>query len=441
MRDLTKGNIYKTFLLFAIPIVLSGILSTAYNLIDTMIAGKFLGAHGIASIGATTLLLEFLSAPLWGYISGFSVYTATLFGAGEFEKIKETLFNNFLIVVIVNILASILMIVFRDAIFDFLSVDASIRKDACVYYVIYLSGMPLIILNVFGALVMNSLGLSEYPFRMSIISTLLNVTGNILSVTVLNAGVVGIALSSVLSALIVDIFYFRKIVSCLKKLGCTNHIPTFSGKIIKTSFSYSFPVMLQQMIMYASTFLISPVINGIGSSATAAYSVIFRIYNINAKIYQDSAKTLTVYCAQAIGAKKRYLLKKGLRTGFLQGVFFLSPVVLTCFIFARPICCAFFPKGYTGEALSYSILFLRVFLPFIFFNLINNLFHAFFRGTKEMNYLVILTAIGSISRLVSTLIFSRQYAIGGVYAGMVISWICEAVFAVGIYYFKVRKRI
>jgi len=439
MRDLTNGNIYKTFLLFALPIVLSGILSTAYNLIDTMIAGKFLGAHGIAAIGATTLLLEFLSAPLWGYISGFSVYTATLFGAGEFEKIKETLFNNLLIVVIFNILASVLMIIFRDSIFDFLNIDASIRKDAGVYYVIYLLGMPLIILNIFGALAMNSLGLSEYPFRMSMISTLLNITGNILSVTVLNAGVKGIALSSVLAAAIVDIFYFRKFVSCLKELGCTNHIPSFSTKIIKTSFSYSFPVMLQQMIMYASTFLISPVINAIGSSATAAYSVIFRIYNINAKIYQDSSKTLTVYCAQAIGAKKQHLLKKGLRTGFLQGVLFLFPVVLSCFIFANPICRAFFPKGYTGDALSYSVLFLRFFLPFIFFNLINNLFHAFFRGTKEMNYLVILTAIGSISRLVSTLILSPYYAIYGVYAGMVISWICEAVFALGIYCFKVKK--
>ena len=84
------------------------------------------------------------------------------------------------------------------------------------------------------------------------------------------------------------------------------------SKLIKDSFSYAFPVMIQQMIMYLSSFLISPIINGLGSSATAAYSVILRIYNINAKIYQDSAKTLTVYAAQAIGANKQHLLKKGL---------------------------------------------------------------------------------------------------------------------------------
>ena len=73
MKDLTKSNMYKTFIIFAVPMVLAGLLNQAYNTVDTIIAGKFLGADGLAAIGATSAFIQLISAVFWGYGIGFSI--------------------------------------------------------------------------------------------------------------------------------------------------------------------------------------------------------------------------------------------------------------------------------------------------------------------------------------------------------------------------------
>ena len=105
----------------------------------------------------------------------------------------------------------------------------------------------------------------------------------------------------------------------------------------------------------------------------------------------------------------------------------MAPVLCLCVIFARPFCEAFFPKGYVGEALELSVVYVRCFLPFILFNVVNNLFHSFFRGVKAMNLLVLFTALGSVIRIVATMLLTESYRMYGVYSGWVISWVGEAV--------------
>ncbi|MBE6656461.1 MAG: hypothetical protein E7609_06330 [Ruminococcaceae bacterium] len=86
MKDLTQGNVYKTFFLFALPLVFAGFLMQAYNLIDTVIAGRFLGEAGLAALGATSELLILTSSTFWGVNAGLGIYTASLFGAKKIRR-------------------------------------------------------------------------------------------------------------------------------------------------------------------------------------------------------------------------------------------------------------------------------------------------------------------------------------------------------------------
>ena len=94
MKDLTKGNIYKTFFVFGFPLVLSGMLSMAFNTVDTVIVGRFLGTKALAALGATSPLIMFVSALFWGYSVGCSIYMAKLFGAKEYQKLKSVFYSN-----------------------------------------------------------------------------------------------------------------------------------------------------------------------------------------------------------------------------------------------------------------------------------------------------------------------------------------------------------
>lgn len=428
MKDLTKGNIYKTFILFAIPLVLSGILSNAFGIINSVIAGKYLGADGIAATGATSQLVSFISSIFWGYATGVSVYTAVLFGSKNYEQLKTSLFSNAIIIILANIFISIVAIIFRNHIMDLLNVDPSIRSEAIKYFIIIYVGNVFIVLNMFFNFTMNALGLSEYPLRMSLISSALTITGNIISTAYLGFGVAGIATTTIIASMVVFTFYIRKLMKCFKEMGVSDYPLEFCIGTVGKSISYSLPTTMQQMIMSVSTLLLSPIINGIGSAGTAAYSISLKVYNLNASIYQNSAKTLTNYTAQTIGAEKYNNIKKGLGVGALQGIILLTPPLLLTVIFAEQICSFFFSSGFSGDALTYSVAFARFFLPLLFFNMINNLFHSFFRGTKSMGLLVFFTTFGSIVNLVASAILARKYGIYGIYGGWAISWIAEAVF-------------
>ena len=184
--------------------------------------------------------------------------------------------------------------------------------------------------------------------------------------------------------------------------------------------------MVQQSVMYVTSILVAPIVNSIGSSATAAYSIAMRIYNINAGVYQNSSKTLTNYTAQCVGAGKTGEIKKGIRVGLIQALIFLAPFLIVSVGFAEKFCRVFFPSGFEGQALDYCVTFAKFFLPFIVFNVINNLFHSFFRGIKAMGYLVAFTAIGSVSRIIATFVLA-PYGMVGVYWAWVFSWIFESV--------------
>ncbi|MBO5059864.1 MAG: hypothetical protein J6C82_03010 [Clostridia bacterium] len=433
MKKLTEGNLYKNFILFAIPIVLSGLLSQGYTIINTIIAGKFLGNDGLSAVGSCSSLVTFISSIFWGYSAGYSIYVAKLFGAGDNKELKKVVCNNIAAIFSVTIFVSAVVILFRNQILDFLKVDESIRSQAAVYMTTIFCGLCLATVNTSCVFVMQAIGLSTFPFVMSAISAVTTIIGNVFTVTVLEWGVFGIAISSIAASVIVSICYGIKIKKCFAELGVEKHRVSFDIKVFKESFPYSVPTMLQQMVMYFATLLIAPMVNAIGSAATASYVVVQKVYDLNAGVYQNSAKSVSNYTAQSVGARRFKNLKKGVKVGFIQGVVLLSPMLLGCVFFAEPVCKLFFPKNGGAEALEYSLIFSRIYLPFIYINVINNLFHAFFRGTASMKLLFTSTAIGAVSRLIFTALFVEKFAMSGVFIGWVISWAVEAVFAVAMY--------
>lgn len=433
MKDLTKGNIYKTFILFAIPLVLTGFLTMAYNIIDTIIAGRFLGEQGLAAVGATSAFITLASSVVWGFCSGFSMYIAKLFGEKNYKEIKSSIYCNTLIFTFICLTITVFTLVFRNNIYTFLKIDKKIVNDAGLYFCVYMAGWIFIIMNNLGAFIMNAFGISRYPFVLSLISTVMNITGNIVSIVVFKWGVCGVALSTVFAAFVVDVFYVIKIRKCFKDMKVDKCKISFNKKSFTQSVRYSLPVTVQQVVMYISQMLISVFINALGGAATAGYAIVSKIYSLNANIYQNSAKTLSNYAAQSLGARKPKNLTKGLKVGFLQGVIFVLPILLICIFFAPGVCSLFFPSGYADISLTYAINFSRYFLPFIIFNVVNNLFHAFYRGVASMKSLILATTIGSCVNFISSFILVKTYGMYGIFAGWVISWIVEAVFTIAVY--------
>ncbi|MBE6568546.1 MAG: hypothetical protein E7657_07815 [Ruminococcaceae bacterium] len=440
MKDLTQGNVYKTFFFFALPLVFAGFLLQAYNLIDTVIAGRFLGETGLAALGATSELIILTNSTFWGINAGLGIYTASLFGARKYAELKNNLYTTFLILFGSMLFIGILLVIFREPIFDFLRVDDAIRAEATKYFTVYILGFALVVTNDFGLCTLNALGASDFPFKMALLSMTLNISGNLLAVAVLDLGVLGLAISSVTAAFIVDVFYFFKIRRCLGELGVLENTP-FRPSLphLKQSGIYAIPPGFQQLVMYISSFLILPLINSIGDAASAAYIVILQLYSVVAEVYQGSSKTISNYVAQATGAGKTHLYVRGIRAGLLQAVLFALPLVLIFALFPRFFVGLFFPTGFSGEAMDYAILFLTACLPFVLINTVNNLFHSYFRGVADAKLLLITTAFGSFSRLLLTYLLIGR-GMTGVFLGWAGSWVLEALLNAALYFLVIRPK-
>ncbi len=427
VKDLTRGNIYKTFILFALPLMLSGLLSQSYNIIDTAIAGKYLGETGIASISSTSSFITLISSVLWGFCTGVSIYTAILFGAEDFRRIKSTILSSATLLFVGCFLLCVVFVIIKTPIFNFLKIDPLIREDASSYFTLYTLGLVFVILNNYGVCVLNALGISTFPLYMSIVSAAINVAGNVVAIVIFRLGVAGVAIASVFSAVVVDILYAVKIALCFKEMGVLGVKTPFAPEIFKNTLAYALPSTGQQLIMYVAGFLIAPSVNVLGASATASFSVSTHIYNVCASLYQNSSKTVSAYSSQCIGAKKFDRLKKGVFAGAIQSVAVIAPVIIVFALTARPLCLLFFEKGYTGEALDYSLEFTRLFLPFVFLNAVNNLFHSYWRGITAMSYLLLGTAVGTGARIVLTLILTPLLGMTGVHLAWALSWAVEVV--------------
>lgn len=440
MKDLTKGNIYKTFLLFAIPIVLAGVLSQCYSVVNTIIAGRLLGDNALATIGAVSPLETFTNSVFCGFGTGVAIYTGHLFGAKDYRRLKSVIISNFVFISAAVIALSVVLYIFRYSIYLLLKIDPLIMEDCNRYFIVHSLGKVFLIFSACGVYFVNSMGDSKFPLYMSFLSTFMNIGLGVMLITVFDMGVEGLALANILSAFIIDIIYVFKFSKVFKKLNIGKYKIYFELKSVKNALKYSVSTMCQQSIMYFSGLILSPLINGIGGAASASYTVTLRIYDVNSAIYQNSARTIGSYTAQCYGAKKYHLLKKGLKVGFIQNVAFVMPVLLVSVFMAMPVARLFYGANADITSVNYTVTFLRYCMPFLFFNIIANLFHHFFRGIGLMKALLITTIVGSAVRILISWLLIPYWGIYGYYVGWVMSWVLDGAVGLLIYYFGSWKK-
>lgn len=438
MKDLTNGNISRNFIKFSIPVLIGTLMSLAFNLVDTVIAGKMLGEQSLAAISSLGTFVTVITCTMSGIVNGATGLLSKNFGAKQYRYFKYDVITTLIAVVSIDVILSILCVSFVYPLMRVMRVDTAITEQAALYFRIYMGGLVFIQLDNTFVCVLHSMGISLFPMIMSIVAGCINLAGNIISALVLpkNIAVGGIAAFSVFAAFVADAVMTIKICKCIDSFGVKECKYKFKFSRIKIIFHFGGPSMLQQFIMYISGLVLSPIINSVGYTATAGYAVANKIYNVCANSYGAFSKVLGTFVAQCSGAKKYSLIKKGFRINLLQCAGLTVPILVFASVFAEKICGLFFkPEDYGGISHIYATDFVRYFLPFVVINMFAHEVHSFCRGIVKLNWLNIMTATGSGSRILFGLLFGLSTGalsgVYGVYLGWVLCWVFEAF--VGIY--------
>ena len=212
-HDMTTGGVLKTVLAFAVPLFIGHIFQQVYSIVDTMVAGYFIGDQAIAAIGATTSLYSLIVNTAVALNLGYGIVVTRCFGAHDEHQMKQSIAGMFMLNAAAALVLTILSLTFLRPLLRFMNTPESIFEPTCTYIGIILAGMTATLgYNMFAA-IMRAVGNSRFPLYFLIVSCVLNILLDLLLVVVFPMGVAGTALATVIaqgvSAVLCGIFVFR----------------------------------------------------------------------------------------------------------------------------------------------------------------------------------------------------------------------------------------
>lgn len=437
MKDITKGNIFKTLLLFSLPLIFSGLLSRTYNLVDIIIAGKTLGDDALSVLGCSTTFIQFLSAIFWGFGVGLSTLTGILFGKEEKEKIVKLSKTGISTITAVMFLICLFCVIFATNIMDFLKVDPDIIVDAILYFRIFMLSLFFQSFYYQIICIFQSVGDSRFPMIITLITSGINIILDLLFVLVFKLGVMGLAIATVIASFVGLVYALIKMMILIKKLN-GNFKWQYSFQDLGSILKISLPCILQQISLYASSIGVQPLINKIGKEATSGYSIAMNINLVLDAIYHGVARAVATFASQSKGAKKYKNYNKGNLYGLLLMVVLCAPFIITIFIVPKEICLIFL-NNKSSASIPYAIQYVYCCLPFLVFLFVGNLLHSFFKAVESIYSVLISTTIFTIARLLFTYFLPNNEYIFSVYIGLGLAWVIEAIVLTIIYYTGIWK--
>lgn len=433
-KNMTEGNIYKAYLGFAIPLLFSMLLSQAYSTVDAVIAGKFISENALGAISATGSYELLLQSLFSGFAAGFGIYIAQQFGKGDHGAVKRDIVSMGIFVASVAAAVSLVSILLRGPIMDYLKVDPILRDDAEIYFVIFTAGYALSYLNLLLAQVLYALGITSVSLLVSFLSAAVKIGGNLLTVLVLDLGVAGLGFFTVLSSGATTLCYLLILRKAFRELQSESTPFRFRLSCITASLKYTLPAAVQQAAFHGVGLLIAPSVNGLGAAATTAYNVANRVYNLGTVSLWAVTNAFNCYTAQCVGKGDYKRIGNGVKAGFILNCAMLLPVVAAFMLFARPLTSIFFPAGFTGDAYQYALCYTSSWLPFVYVQLVGHVLHSYMRSLGQVNIVLWITLFVSAVRVVSTILLVPIMHIEGAYLGQVVSWAADAVVSVVIVY-------
>lgn len=308
--DMCNGPILKKLLIFALPLMLSGILQLLFNAADIVVVGKFTGSHALAAVGSTGALINLFVNVFIGFSIGTNVLVAQYFGARDEKNVQETVHTSILLGIVGGFILIVAGIVFAKPMLEWMDTPDNVLEHAVLYMRIYFIGMPAMLIYNFGAAILRAIGDTKRPLYYLLSAGVINVVLNLFFVIVLNMGVAGVAAATVASQVVSAILIVRCLIQSEGIYRLDLHKLKFHKKKLIRIVQIGLPAGLQGAVFSLSNVLIQSSVNSFGSVAmagnTAAGNIEGFVYTSMNAIYQ----TALSFTSQNVGGERQDRIPK-----------------------------------------------------------------------------------------------------------------------------------
>jgi putative MATE family efflux protein len=318
MKDLSHGNEGKLILRFAIPMLLGNVFQQLYNVVDSVIVGKYIGKVALAAVGTSGPIIFLLVSFIIGATMGFTIVISQYFGARQIDNVKKAIDTLYIVMFFTSLIVTVVGYLMSGFIFRIIDLDPAIVPEATVFLNIFLVGLVFLFGYNGTSAILRGLGDSKTPLYFLVGSVGLNIILDLIFVIVFHWGVAGVAVATVISegaafgAQILYLNRYHKVV----KFSLTKM--TFDREIFRKSIKIGLPTGFQQTFVAAGMVALYWVVNQFGVDANAAYSAAGRIDSFAAMPAMSFAVALSTFVGQNMGANRPDRVKAGLRATLIM---------------------------------------------------------------------------------------------------------------------------
>jgi len=318
-RDMTEGSPAKHIIAFTLPMLFGIVFQQFYSTVDSIVVGKWIGVQAIAGVGSTGSINFMILGFCNGVATGFAIPVARAFGAKDYSLLRRYVTNAIWLSVVLCTTITLLVTAFCKDILVFMKTPDDIMHYAYVYIVIIFAGIPILYTYNFLAAILRALGDSKTPVFFLIISALVNVILDVISVVVLKMGVEGPAFATLISQLVSAILCFIYIKKKFDVLKIQKNEWKPSKMRMSTLLSMGVPMGLQYSITAIGSIVIQTAVNTIGTAAVAAVATGNKIAGLVVCPYDAMGSTMATFAGQNAGVGNHKRIKKGVMSAMIIG--------------------------------------------------------------------------------------------------------------------------
>lgn len=422
--NLIEGSITGKLLKFACPLMIGNLLQQCYNIADTLIVGRFLGADALAAVGSAYTLMVFLTSIILGLCMGSSAFFSMQYGAGDTDRLKKSFFLSFVLIGAITLTLNLLVVWKLRLIIRLLQIPAEIQRLMRDYLWIIFMGMVATFLYNYFANLLRAVGNSVVPLMFLAFSAVLNIVLDLVFVLVFHWGVKGAAGATVFSQYVsgvgIMIYYYVK----FPHLRVNKCHMKWDTSILKEITGLSVLTCMQQSIMNLGILMVQGLVNSFGTAVMAAFAAAVKIDSFAYMPVQDFGNAFSTFVAQNYGAGKKDRIRQGTASAVKLSCVFCFVVSALVFIFAAPLM-RIFIEASRPDIIEIGVGYLRIEGSFYFGIGILFLLYGYYRAVNKPAMSVVLTVISLGIRVVLAYVLSAVPAIGvkGIWAAVPIGWI------------------
>lgn len=438
INDMTVGSPAKLIMYFMIPMCLGNIFQQFYNIVDSIVAGQFIGVRALAAIGSTGSLMFFVTGWLNGLSSGFAILVSQWFGAKQYDKMRHYVAMSVYLSIACSILMTIGFLWANEPILRMMNFSPEIMPDVKNYMAIIYAG--LIVTAAYNALAayLRALGDSKSPLYFLIISAVINVILDVVFIVVFGMGVEGCAYATVIaqavSALLCYIYILKKFpILHLKKEDYKISFHSFEKLL-----ALGIPMGLQFSITAIGTIIVQGAVNVYGETYMAGFSAAGKLQNMIMTVFVAFGATIATYVGQNRGAGKIDRVKSGVCCTQVMILVWSVVAMILVYFLGEQMTWLFISPSET-EVVKVSVLYFR--MVFWCYPFLGSIF--LYRNTLQGMGYGLVPMLGGVFELVAragiVMAVAGRTSFAGVCLADPAAWIAALIPLVPYYFYIMHK--